>query len=69
MSETTASDDDLQKEVHDALLLQHPEWVEVDGASPILDLYGERFAKLLHLFKPRSRRRPSAKEGGLHDPS
>ena len=40
----------LQREIHEALRLQHPEWVKPDGSSPICDSYEERFAELLQLF-------------------
>ena len=37
----------LQREVHDALLAQHPEWIEPNGASPTCDSYDARFSQLL----------------------
>ena len=37
----------LQREMHDALLQQHPEWVERDGNCPTCDDYDRRFAELL----------------------
>ena len=37
----------LQREMHDALLMQHPEWIERDGNSPKCDDYDRRFAQLL----------------------
>jgi hypothetical protein len=37
----------LQREVHDALLAQHPEWIEPGGDSPTCDSYDARFAELL----------------------
>jgi triacylglycerol esterase/lipase EstA (alpha/beta hydrolase family) len=40
----------LQREMHDALLQQHPEWVERDGNCPRCDDYDRRFARLLSLF-------------------
>ena len=39
----------LQREMHDALLRQHPEWVEGDGNCPTCDDYDRRFAELLGL--------------------
>jgi hypothetical protein len=39
----------LQREMHDALLRQHPEWVERDGNCPTCDDYDRRFAQLLSL--------------------
>lgn len=40
----------LQREMHKALLQQHPEWVERDGNSSTCDEYDRRFARLLSLF-------------------
>jgi hypothetical protein len=37
----------LQHEMHDALLTQHPEWIERDGNCPKCDDYDRRFAQLL----------------------
>jgi hypothetical protein len=39
----------LQREMHDALLRQHPEWMERDGNSPKCDEYDRRFARSLSL--------------------
>ena len=38
---------ELQREVHDALRAQHPEWIEADGKSPTCDSYELRLAELL----------------------
>ena len=38
---------ELQREIHDALRAQHPEWIEADGKSPKCDYYESRFAELL----------------------
>jgi hypothetical protein len=40
---------ELQREMHDALRVQHPEWVQSNGDSPICDAYESRFAELLSL--------------------
>ena len=37
----------LQREMHDALLAQHPEWILPNGDSPTCDVYDARFAELL----------------------
>ena len=37
----------LQREMHDALLVQHPEWIEGNGNCPTCDDYDRRFAELL----------------------
>jgi hypothetical protein len=39
----------LQREMHDALLRQHPEWIERDGNCPKCEEYDRRFADLLGL--------------------
>jgi hypothetical protein len=41
----------LQEQLHRDLLAQHPEWIEQDGSSPILELYDERVAKLIAMFQ------------------
>ena len=40
----------LQRDMHDALLRQHPEWMESDGKCPKCDEYDRRFARSLGLF-------------------
>jgi hypothetical protein len=40
----------LQREMHDALLMQNPEWFERDGNCPKCDDYDRRFAQLLSFF-------------------
>ena len=40
---------ELQREMHDALRAQHPEWVQSNGDSPICDAYESRFAEILSL--------------------
>jgi hypothetical protein len=40
----------LQREMHDALLREHPEWMERNGNCPKCDEYNRRFAKLLRFF-------------------
>jgi hypothetical protein len=37
----------LQREMHDALLAQHPEWILPNGDSPTCRFYDARFAKVL----------------------
>jgi hypothetical protein len=40
----------LQREMHEALLTQHPEWIERDGTCSKCDDYDRRFAELLGFF-------------------
>jgi hypothetical protein len=38
---------ELQKQIHDDLRIQHPEWVESNGESPRCDSYEALLAELL----------------------
>ena len=40
---------ELQRQMHDALLLQHPEWIQRNGDCPRCDDYDRRLAELLSL--------------------
>jgi hypothetical protein len=37
----------LQRDIHDALRVQHPEWIQSNGDCPIGDCYDERFSEML----------------------
>ena len=37
----------LQQEIHDALRVQHPDWVGPDGDCPTCESYESRLAELL----------------------
>jgi hypothetical protein len=37
----------LQRQVHEALLKEHPEWIEPSGACPMCEIYESRLAELL----------------------
>jgi hypothetical protein len=39
----------LQQEIHDALRVQHPDWVEPNGDCPTCESYESRLAELLGL--------------------
>jgi hypothetical protein len=39
----------LQQEIHDALRVQHPDWVGPDGDCPTCESYESRLAELLGL--------------------
>jgi hypothetical protein len=39
----------LQQEIHDALRVQHPEWVEPNGGCPTCESYESRLAELLSI--------------------
>jgi hypothetical protein len=38
---------DLQKQIHDDLRIQHPEWVQPNGESPMCDSYEARLLEVL----------------------
>ena len=38
---------ELRQQIHDDLRVQHPEWVEPDGKSPMCDSYETRLTELL----------------------
>ena len=38
---------ELRQQIHDDLRVQHPEWVQSDGESPICDSYEVRLMRLL----------------------
>ena len=42
-----ASYADLQKMIHEALRIQHPEWIASNGESEMCEFYETRFAQLL----------------------
>jgi len=46
---------ELQREMHDALRAQHPEWVETDGKAPTCDCYESLFARLLVSHRAHAR--------------
>jgi len=41
----------LQRQMHDALRKQHPEWIERNGDCPTCESYESRFVELLELFQ------------------
>jgi hypothetical protein len=38
---------ELRQQIYDDLRLQHPEWIQPDGESPICDSYEARLMELL----------------------
>ncbi len=38
---------DLQRQIHDDLRIQHPEWIQPNGESPVCDSYEARLMQLL----------------------
>ena len=46
---------ELRQQIHDDLRIQHPEWVQPNGESPMCDSYE---ARLMELLGPLTRRGP-----------
>ena len=44
---------ELLQQIHDDLRIQHPEWVEPNGESPMCDSYEARLMELLGISTPR----------------
>lgn len=40
---------ELQRQIHDALRAQHPEWIKPNGDCPTCESYESRLAELLRL--------------------
>ena len=59
MSDEIRSYLQLQQEIHDALRVQHPNWVEPNGNCPTCDSYESRLAELLGLSHETNRVIPS----------
>ena len=47
---------DLRKQIHNDLRIQHPEWIQPNGESPMCDSYEARLMKTLDVL---TRQRPS----------
>jgi len=47
---------ELQQQIHDALRVQHPEWLEPNGDCPTCESYESRLAELLRLSSPSEHR-------------
>ena len=45
----------LQRDMHDALRTQHPEWLGADGKSPLCDFYESVFAQLFVSHREHAR--------------
>ena len=44
---------ELQRQVHDALRVEHPEWVKPNGDCPTCESYESRLLELLGLSSPK----------------
>ncbi len=49
----------LQREIHNALRAQHPDWVGPDGDCPTCESYESRLAELLGLSSQRGPSEPN----------
>src|SRR5437867_5168457 len=49
---------ELRQQIHDDLRIQHPEWVEPDGKSPMCDSYEARLVELLDILMPSESTHP-----------
>jgi hypothetical protein len=41
---------DLRKQIHDDLRIQHPEWIQPNGESPMCDSYEARLMETLDVL-------------------
>lgn len=41
----------LRKQIHDDLRIQHPEWIQPNGESPMCDSYEARLMELLNSLR------------------
>ena len=44
---------ELRQQIHDDLRVQHPEWIQPDGKSPLCDSYEARLMQLLDSLTQR----------------
>jgi hypothetical protein len=49
---------ELRQQIHHDLRIQHPEWVQPNGESPMCDSYEARLMKLLAALKLTESTRP-----------
>ena len=45
---------DLRKQIHEDLRIQHPEWIQPDGKSPLCDSYEARLMETLNVLIRRA---------------
>ena len=58
---------ELQRQIHEDLRIQHPEWVEPSGESPMCDSYESRLAELLGLAQRSKTMQPEPFLGHAND--
>ena len=42
---------ELKNQLHNDLLVQHPEWIDSDGSCPTCDEYDRRLAQIISMFE------------------
>ncbi|MFN2622018.1 MAG: hypothetical protein ABR611_04155 [Chthoniobacterales bacterium] len=50
---------ELQDQLHRDLRIQHPEWIDADGNSPVCDWYDLRLAELIQFFQGVAEHKPT----------
>ena len=45
---------ELRRQIHDALRVQHPHWIQPDGKSPMCDSYEARLMQVLDSMRQRA---------------
>jgi len=50
---------DLRKQIHDDLRVQHPEWIQPNGESPLCDSYEARLVEMLQSLNQSERNNSS----------
>ena len=55
---------DLRKQIHEDLRLQHPEWIQPNGESPLCDSYEARLMKTLQTLNQSERNNFSDRSRG-----
>ena len=49
---------ELRQQIHDDLRVQHPEWIQPDGKSPVCDSYEARLMQVLNSMRQRVSKEP-----------
>ena len=57
-SQENCSYTELRQQIHDDLRVQHPEWVQLDGKSPMCDSYEARLMEPLNSLIRRRAKSP-----------
>jgi hypothetical protein len=57
---------ELRQKIHDDLRIQHPEWVQPNGESPMCDAYEARLTELLDTLKRTASNRLAAAKNHMN---